>query len=680
MPMSYPTQQDLRSPVGDSAKLPRAARAGGAADEDYEDELGELRKQYESYAFNKTWEIEEKRTARKYYHGDQWTAAELKKLKARGQPVITKNRIKKKINGIVGLVERLRQDPKAYPRTAQHEVEAELATMIMRYVLDNNRWEGLSSKCASDGGREGLGGVELGLEELANGDHDVTLTRIATDTFFYDARSRDPDFLDCLFMGVSKWADVEIVKQLYPDAASDVDALPGDSGGDTMDEDSQSNVRWMTNDSKRIRLVDHWHYKDGEWRWCLYTRGLKLASGVSPFVDEKNKTICKFIMYSAYVDDDGDRYGFIRDMKSTQDEINHRYSKALHLLNTRKLLARRGSIEVDKVRQESVKADGVIEWDIEKPEFDDQKQMVDMQGQLAFLEDNKSEIEMFGPNPQLLGQSENQSGRAIALLQQAGISELGPYIIEFKDWKLRVYRAVFHACRKHWSKERFIRVTDPQGEIQMVKLNALMFDQTSMQPQIQNNVAELDVDIIIDEGSDTINMMQDTFDTLSTLAGRGAEVPPGLLIELAPIEPAVKKKWLEKIERREQPDPMTEKAKALELEQKDADIAETKSKAIKNAIEALTKAPLALDPQYAAYQQQAISLGDTLDDPAAQPPAGPAAGVVPPANAQGPSPALPSGGPAAPGGPQGPPGAAPGVGKPPGAFPMPNEPGLPGGM
>ena len=54
------------------------------------------------------------------------------------------------------------------------------------------------------------------------------------------------------------------------------------------------------------------------------------------------------------------------------------------------------------------------------------------------------------------------------------------------------------------------------------------------------------MDVIIDEGSDSINMMQDAFDTLSTLASRGAQVPPGLLIELAPISPQIKKKWLEK--------------------------------------------------------------------------------------------------------------------------------------
>jgi hypothetical protein len=59
------------------------------------------------------------------------------------------------------------------------------------------------------------------------------------------------------------------------------------------------------------------------------------AGHFSPFHDEKGKTFPRFLMFSANVDHDGDRYGFIRNLKSAQDEINMRRSKALHLLNSR---------------------------------------------------------------------------------------------------------------------------------------------------------------------------------------------------------------------------------------------------------------------------------------------------------------------------------------------------------
>jgi hypothetical protein len=48
---------------------------------------------------------------------------------------------------------------------------------------------------------------------------------------------------------------------------------------------------------------------------------------------------------SASVDHDGDRYGFVRNLKSPQDEVNHRRSKALHLLNSRRVVSEKGAVD-----------------------------------------------------------------------------------------------------------------------------------------------------------------------------------------------------------------------------------------------------------------------------------------------------------------------------------------------
>ena len=57
---------------------------------------------------------------------------------------------------------------------------------------------------------------------------------------------------------------------------------------------------------------------------------LLLDQGLSPFLDERNRPMNRFVMFSAYVDHDGDRYGFPRNLKGPQDEVNQRRSKALH--------------------------------------------------------------------------------------------------------------------------------------------------------------------------------------------------------------------------------------------------------------------------------------------------------------------------------------------------------------
>jgi len=108
----------MQSAVVQTAAVPMPAATAPMDEQEYH-ELHELRRQYYNYLGASAAEVREAREARQYYHGSQWTAAEVATLKKRKQPVVTSNRIVRKIDAIVGLVEKLRQDPKAYPRTPQ---------------------------------------------------------------------------------------------------------------------------------------------------------------------------------------------------------------------------------------------------------------------------------------------------------------------------------------------------------------------------------------------------------------------------------------------------------------------------------------------------------------------------------------------------------------------------------
>ena len=66
-----------------------------------------------------------KRTRGATTTASHWTEEQIKALNKRKQPVVTFNRIARKLNGVVGLIDRLKQDPKAYPRTPKHEEGAE---------------------------------------------------------------------------------------------------------------------------------------------------------------------------------------------------------------------------------------------------------------------------------------------------------------------------------------------------------------------------------------------------------------------------------------------------------------------------------------------------------------------------------------------------------------------------
>ena len=584
-------------------------------------EIGRLRRQYYDFLGVKMREIEEQKTSRRYYHGAQWTDEELKQLRRRRQPPVFSNRIVRKLDAVVGLVERLRQDPKAFPRTPMGQDGADIATAVLRYALDKVDWKSKAPRVARFAAIDGISGIELDLQTGDHGDPDIDIHIVYADTFFYDPRSFDDGFTDCRYMGVSKWVDVDQAKEMFPEQSEELDSLV-ESGTDlTVNADRE--ITWVNTSAKKVRLIDHWYINKGQWYWCIYVGSTVLMQGISPYLDERNKTFPKFLMFSTAVDHDADRYGFVRNLKGPQDEINHRRSKALHILNSRRVVSEKGAVDdVEKARIEWARPDGWVERNPGK-EMAPENTNPDFQGQLNMLQEAKNEIENFGPNPALIGAGiENASGRAISLLQQAGIAELGPYIISFRTWKIRVYRAIWNIVQRYWTAERWVRVTDDNDLAQFIQLNGVGLDQFG-QPAIVNAVGALDVDIILDEGPDNVNMMADAYDTLTALAQAGQKIPPQVLIELAPLQNSVKKHLLQ-VMAQAMADPAKQVAQQVALQGEAAKADRTKSETMKNYADATkTLHDAHVDNRAQGLQEATAVASGQLPLPLTQPSAAP---------------------------------------------------------
>jgi hypothetical protein len=584
--------------------------------------LGRLRKQFSDYRTLKAAEVDEQREARLYYHGSQWTKAQIEELKKRKQPVVTTPNFARKINGFVGLVERLRQDPKAYPRTPKEDAGAELSTAALRYALDQQQWDAKSPVVSLNGAVDAIGGIEIGLEEGdsgAPGDHDVSIEAVEPDTFFYDPRSFKHDFSDARFMGVSKWLDLDDAKDKFPDQADQLDAF-ADSYGSEFAIDSDRETKWFNSEQKQVLIVEHWYRRGNKWLWCFFTGTLMLDQGRSPFRDEKGRDECRFIMWRSFVDQDGDSYSFHRYMKSLVDEINQRRSKALHLLAMRRIKMTKGAVDdVELLRREAVRPDGVIEYNTGfELDFEDAKNLADMRGQVEMLQQAEAALENFGPNPALVGQGvEAKSGKAIQLLQQAGIAELGPFIIAYRGWKIRVYRAIWNAIRTYWTAERWIRVTDQEGNEQQVAINArtdpetgqFTIDGATGEPIIFNQLGALDVDIIIDEGPDSITMMADALETLQGAMANGTAVPAEAIYELLPIPDSLKKKLIGFSQQAQQPNPVQQQQIMLQLQEMAAKVREIESRTLLNE----AKARETLTPEQPSAPDAGPTDAETID-------------------------------------------------------------------
>lgn len=565
------TSQPAGSPMGG------ASQAATTAKPDYW-ELTKCKRCYTDFLTSKREELDEAITALRYYHGSQYTAEQLRVLKKRKQPAMTFNRVGRKIDGVIGTLERLRMDAKAFARTPQHEQGADLASAAVRYVLDEQEWKSKSPQCGLDGAIEGIGGIEMEIVPGDQGDAEVGFEPVDTQSYFYDPRSFKPDFSDALYLGVGKWLEEDIAKDMFPDAPEG--ALEA-SGTDLVPSNDKEN-RWFSTQGQRnrVRVVEIWYKHNGGWCWAVFTGSAILKEGQSPFKDEKGKPTSKYIMFSGGVDQDGDRYGFVRNMKSAQDGLNAKQSKMQHILASKRIFLTRGAVtDIEQVRKEAARPDGVVLLDRpvnEGLKIDDQT--FDFTGLGKLLELNIMEIENFGPNHALVGQGgvEKNSGRAIALLQQAGMAELGPFLIAYRGWKIRVYRAIWNAVQQFWKAQRWIRVTDDQQLAQYIQINGLGIDPQTGQPTIVNALGSLDVDIILDEGPDVMNAMQETNETLrEVLPAVAPLLTPGkatsltdILIETSGLPSDAKKRYRDAAEEeakqppQEPPEVQIQKAKA----------------------------------------------------------------------------------------------------------------------
>lgn len=535
--------------------------------------------------------------ARDYFDGNQFSEAEKAALRKRKQPITPENLIKPKVESLCGLERQSRTDPKAYPRTQAHEEEANAATDALRYVSDDQDIDLKKSRVFENMMVEGFGGVEVTVHRTRGG-IDPKVVRINWDRLYFDPHSSEADFSDAAYLGYVTWMDRDAALRRWPDAKDVIMATmakPVGGNSETFD-DKPRWAYWSDSKRNRVRINTHYHLKDGTWHRCVFTLAgaLEVPKPVE-FTDEDGKPECPLILQSAYVDRENDRYGIVRDMIPLQDEVNKRRSKFLHMVNNAKVRVS-PTVAQDKemVRREMSRPDGVLVG--EQGEVEELGNFGREAGQFQLLQDSRNTLKgNIGPNATMQGKSgQDQSGRAILALQQAGMTEMTPLLDNLRHFTLRLYRQVWNRIRQYWQEERWVRVTDDEKNVRFVGINVpkakiaeqkigeavkageidpqqaqMMMREAQMRPDMMqpvNVIAELDVDIIIDEVNETPTLQAEQFEALTQLASSGMlgqPIPPPiveLIIQASNLRD--KQKLLETLskmqEQSAQPSPMQE--------------------------------------------------------------------------------------------------------------------------
>lgn len=603
-------------------------------------ELGELLRQFEVAADASTAHRAEAEEARDYYDGKQYTPEEEAILRQRKQPVITDNRVQDKILYMMGLERKTRTDPKAYPRTPADEGSAEAATDGIRYVFDCNDFQQTRSAIFETMMIEGIGAAEV----IRDGKKDK-IRKIRWDRLYWDQHSMELDFSDAMYLGVVIWMDADKAAKRWPDKAEMIEGAFTDAMRSYVDTyDDKPAFKFIDVKRRRLQVMEHYRWSRDGWKRSVFCQaGFLEDEKLSVYRDEDGVPECPIIAQCAFRDRDGRPYGLVRRYKSLQDEINKRRSKALHMLSSRRVVAEKGAVpDVDKARTEVQRPDGIVEV-APGMRFDvDDNSDIGM-AQFQLLVDSINALATTGPNEALKGNSGAISGKAKQLDQEGGAIQIGALFDQIRHFQKRVARATWNRIRQFWTEETWIRVTDDEQKLRFVGFNvpvsageqqveqmkqlglgpeemrdAVM--QIAMNPMSRvpvarrNDVAQIHVDIIIEESPDTVTLQAEQFAELVNLANAGVIFPPEVYIQASGLRNKEKlvdmiktggEQTPEQAQAAQQAQALQQAAAEVELRGKAAKAQKDEADAQKTTVETAVMAADSLEPEVVSSGPQA---------------------------------------------------------------------------
>lgn len=501
---------------------------------------------------------------RDYYDHKQWSEAEENALNKRGQPIITSNRIKPKIDFMLGLEAQRRTLPRGFPRNPGDEDGANAATDALRYVCEENKWDRTRSACFGNLLIEGTCGVDVTVRKAKDGDHKVEISQIEWDRQWADPHSRKRDYSDAKYLGQDIWMDADDAINKWRDAEVFINStISGEAATQGNTFDDVPRTRWADPKRKRVRVSECWSHEDGKIWHSVFTKAGILERTESTYKDEEGEPDSSFVFGSCFVDRDGNRYGIVRGWISIQDEINKRRSKALHILSVNQTIGEKGAVEdVNEAKRQLAKPDGHVEITpgMKFEKLDSSRMAAD---QFQLLQESKNEIDAVAVNAALSGnESRNMSGRALMARSEQGLAELGPVYDAMNQFQHDVYRKVWNRIKQFWTAEKWIRVTEDENNTRFVGLNQplMMWEQLieeakkqgkqitpEMEQQaksnpalqqvvgVKNNVAELDIDIEIADTPATASLQIEQFEAITKMAQAGMQFPPEVIIEASSL-------------------------------------------------------------------------------------------------------------------------------------------------
>lgn len=512
-----------------------------------------------------------------FYDGLQWDETDAAVLNERGQKPLVYNVIAASVDWVTGTERRARTDFKILPRRKADSKPAERKTELMKYLSDVNRSTFSVSRAFEDAAKVGVGWLEDGVQEDAEGEPIYTRYESWRNVLF-DSHNRELDCDQGRYIFRTKWIDVDVAKAIFRKRQSVIDqaaerddewrglSLNGDEAMDDPEFGLDAMTRMGTEDigasyRERVRCIEAWYREPvqidrmsgGNFAGEMYdpaspghqqdiesgeaelkktvamrvhvaimtTAGL-LYHGPSPY---RHNRYPLTPVWAYRRGRDGLPYGMIRRIRDIQEDINKRASKALHLLSTNKMIIEEGAVEdIDEALEENHRADSVI---VVKPgrlgsiKLDSDRELP--QFHLELMSRSIAMIQQAsGVTDENLGRRTNaSSGIAIQRRQDQGALATATLFDNLRHSMQVRGEKQLSLVEQFTTEQKAFRITNMRGQPEFIEVNDGL---------PENDIARSKADFIISDADWRASMRQAAVDQLVEVMVKFAPVSPQLVM------------------------------------------------------------------------------------------------------------------------------------------------------
>jgi hypothetical protein len=512
-----------------------------------------------------------------FYDGIQLSEEMVAHLEERGQTPLVFNVIANVVNWMLGTERRARTDYRILPREEGASKNAEKKTQLLKYLSDVNRSPFGWSRAFADACKGGVGWIEDGVQEEDEGEP-IYSRYESWRNIIWDSAATELDLSDARYIFRAKWTDVDTAIAMFPDRAAQIrhssttslamtraldmmGDLPMDQHEIEMSQQSYSTDVSGIHQRERVRLIEAWYrtpvedqyMQGGQFSGELYDSQSEghvsdILYGRAQVVKKRRMRVQVAIMTEEHMlfmgkspyrhnrypftpiwcyrrDRDNLPYGLIRQMRDPQIDINNRASKALHILNSNKVVMDEGAVaDLEQFEQEVSRPDAII---VKKPGKElilDADRGMD-QAHLELMSRSISLIQsMTGVTDENMGRTTNAtSGKAIIARQDQGSLATAPIFDNLRFARQVSGEKAVSLIEQYMTEVRQFRITNMRGNPQYIQINDGL---------PENDIAMTKADFIITEDDFAATIRQAQVEELMALVAQMGSTSPEMVFAI----------------------------------------------------------------------------------------------------------------------------------------------------